>query len=104
VESWIVKIAYKRIADAARDNADLIVRQWLPTGRRMGHEWVALNPRRDDRRLGSFKINLRSGAWADFASDDRGSDLIALAAYLFGLSQAEAALRLAQMLGIRPDE
>jgi hypothetical protein len=98
------RIAYSRIADAARGNADAIARQWLPTGRREGHEWVALNPRRDDRHLGSFKINLRSGAWADFASNDRGSDLIALAAYLFGLTQAEAALRLAQMLGVQPNE
>jgi hypothetical protein len=29
----------------------------LPTGKRVGAEIVALNPKRADRRLGSFKIN-----------------------------------------------
>ncbi len=97
-------IAYRRIAEAARANSYGIVHQWLPNGKRVGHEWAALNPRRDDQHIGSFRINLRSGAWADFATDDHGGDLISLAAFLFRLSQAEAALRLAQMLGVNPNE
>jgi hypothetical protein len=97
-------IAYRRIADAARANADGIVRQWLPNGKRLGHEWTALNPRRDDRHMGSFRINLNSTRWCDFATNDRGGDLISLGAYLFRLSQAEAALQLAHMLGIEPNE
>ena len=55
---------------------------------------------RPDRRCGSFKINLRTGRWADFATGDRGGDVISLAAYLFALPQAEAARRLSRMLGI----
>ena len=39
----------------------LLVLRWLPDGRREGHEWVARNPTRSDRALGSFKINLRTG-------------------------------------------
>jgi len=97
-------IAFRRIAGAARDNCAAIVTQWLPGGKRHGIEWCALNPRRNDRRIGSFRINLRTGAWGDFAIDERGGDLISLAAYLYGLSQAEAALRVAQMLGIDPYE
>jgi hypothetical protein len=104
VEGQTVRIAYSRIATAALDDAAAIVHQWLPTGKRIGHEWVALNPHRNDRRLGSFRINLRSGRWADFATGDRGHDLISLAAFLFKLSQKEAALQVARMLGIRPDE
>jgi hypothetical protein len=96
------KIAFQRIADAARANCAAIVRQWLPGGKRYGAEWCALNPRRNDRRIGSFRINLRTGAWGDFATDDRGGDLVSLAAYLYGLNQAEAALRVAQMLGVNP--
>ncbi len=96
------KIAFQRIADAARANCSAIVMQWLPSGKRYGVEWAALNPRRNDRRIGSFRINLRTGAWGDFATDDRGGDLISLAAYLHGLSQAEAAVRVAGMLGINP--
>ena len=98
-------INYRRIAAAARSNSVAIVAHWLPRGRREGHEWCSLNPRREDRRLGSFRINLRTGAWCDFALPDaRGGDLTSLAAYLYGLSQQEAALAVARMLGIDPNE
>jgi hypothetical protein len=93
-------IAFRRIAEAARANCAAIVTQWLPRGKRYGPEWCALNPRRNDRHIGSFRINLRTGAWTDFAIDEGGGDLISLAAYLYGLSQAEAALKIAQMLGL----
>ena len=59
-------------------------------------------PQRNDRRPGSFKVNLRSGKWSDFATGDKGGDPISLAAYLHGLGQGEAARRLADMLGIQP--
>jgi hypothetical protein len=93
-------IAFKRIADTALNHTDTIVRRWLPDGRREGREWVSLNPTRPDRRWGSFKVNLTSGRWSDFATGDGGGDLVSLGAYLFKLSQAEAALRVAEMLGI----
>jgi hypothetical protein len=96
------RINFRRIADAALGRAPLILLQWLPSGRRDGAEWVCRNPTRDDRRSGSFKINLRTGRWGDFATDDCGSDLISLAAYLHRLPQAEAALKVAHMLGIDP--
>ena len=80
-------IDFKRIAVAALGQADAIVRRWLPDGRRDGAEWVARNPRRDDRRLGSFKVNLTTGRWGDFATGESGGDLIALGAYLFRLKQ-----------------
>jgi len=32
--------------------------------------------------LGSFKINIRSGAWADFATDARGHGAISLLSYI----------------------
>jgi hypothetical protein len=98
------RIAFRRIADAALGRAPLIVMRWLPDGRRDGAEWVARNPTRDDRRSGSFKINLITGKWGDFATGDRGGDLVALAAYLFRLKQAAAAVKIAEMLGIDPYE
>ena len=82
---------------------DLCVR-WLPNGRRRGHEYVALNPRRADRQAGSFCINLHSGRWSDFAIGARGGDVVSLAAYLSGLGQADAARQLAEMLGVRTHE
>lgn len=95
-------IDFERVASVARSNAEAIVARWLPGGRRDGVEWVARNPKRADAHPGSFKCNMRTGKWSDFATGDRGGDLIALAAYLFDLRQDEAAQRLAEMLGINP--
>jgi hypothetical protein len=78
----------------------LILSRWLPDGKRQGREFVAKNPTRADRTPGSFRINVMTGRWSDFATDDRGGDPVSLAAYLFGLSQVDAARRLAAMLGI----
>jgi hypothetical protein len=80
-----------------------ILERWLPDGKRVGVEWVARNPTRTDNRIGSFKINLRTGRWADFATGHRGGDVISLGAYLAGIGQADAARRLATMLGIGGD-
>ena len=80
-----------------------LVERWLPDGKCVGREWLALNPLRVDRRLGSFKVNLVTGKWADFALDDaRGGDPVSLASYLSGCSQSEAARSLARMLGVKP--
>lgn len=88
------KIDFQRIA-AAIDVASA-VQGWLPNGRREGSEWVALNPTRGDTRLGSFKVNLNTGAWADWSSDDEGGDVISLFAYLFhNGDQVKAATELA---------
>jgi len=74
--------------------------RWLTTGRKEGHEYVALNPTRADHNLGSFRINLRTGVWADFATGDRGGDAISYYAYINGLTQIEAARALARDLGV----
>ncbi len=94
------KIAFKRIADTALRHTDTLVRRWLPEGKREGSEWVAINPRRSDHRKGSFKVNLTSGRWSDFATGDRGGDLISLAAFLFNIKQSEAARRIGEILGV----
>jgi hypothetical protein len=54
--------------------------------------------------LGSFKINLRTGQWADFATGDKGGDVISLAAYLHGLTQAAAAGKISEMLGLTTEQ
>ncbi len=68
-----------------------LLRRWLPDGRLVGHEYTARNPKRADRRPGSFRVNVISGRWADFATGDKGGDVVSLAAYLSGTGQAEAA-------------
>ena len=97
-------IAFRRIAESALLHSDVLVRRWLPDGRREGTEWVARNPRRDDRRLGSFKVNLRTGAWGDFATGDCGGDLISLSAFVFNIKQSEAALKIAAAVAVDPYE
>jgi hypothetical protein len=95
-------VDFDRVNRAALAALPVLLGRWLPDGRQIAGEWVVRNPRRADRSPGSFKINLRSGRWADFATDDKGGDVISLAAYLSGLSQAEAARQLARALGIEP--
>ena len=94
------RIDFKAVNTAALTALSSLVQRWLPDGRMVGHEYVARNPRRADRRPGSFKINTHSGKWADFATGDAGGDVISLAAYLSGTGQLEAARNLAQMLGL----
>ncbi|QCE35795.1 hypothetical protein FAI40_08545 [Acetobacteraceae bacterium] len=77
-----------------------ILYRFFPEGRIRGKEFLAKNPKRNDKSLGSFSINLNSGVWCDFTTNDRGGDLISLTAYLYDLSQGEAAKRLAQMVGV----
>jgi putative DNA primase/helicase len=68
-------------------------------GELQGTEFIALNPKRADTGLGSFKINVSTGAWADFAeSDAKGGDLISLVAYLNDCSQTDAAKTLESFL------
>lgn len=98
MSSRLIGIDFDGINAAATRALPDLLACWLPAGRREGGEYVARNPRRSDRHLGSFKINIRTGRWADFATGDTGGDPISLAAYLFGLTQAEAACRLATML------
>ena len=98
------RIDFDRVGSAARRNAEAVVAAFLPDGRKEGQEWVARNPRRPDKRLGSFKVSLAHGRWADFASGDKGGDLVGLVAFLLGLSQRDAAIRLADALGVDPYE
>lgn len=98
-------IDFKSVAEAALNAADRLVPQWCPDGRRDGHEWKARNPTRADRTAGSFSINLKTGLWSDFATDDAaGGDLISLYAYVFGVTQLVAAREILEQLGVATDD
>ena len=96
------RVDFDRVNRRALANAAAVVRGLLPEGRLEGHEYVARNPLRPDRRLGSFKVNVSTGRWADFATGDGGGDLVSLAAFVSGLPQREAAIRLAESMGVSP--
>jgi hypothetical protein len=94
-------IDFGRVNRAALAELPSLLRRWLPGGRTEGAEYVALNPRRVDRHPGSFRVNTRTGRWADFAVEGvRGGDVVSLAAYLGNIGQVDAAERLGAMLGI----
>ena len=68
------------------------IKSWLPDGEEENGQWVATNPLRNDTHKGSFKINLTTGAFNDYADDDMvGRDAVTLYAKLNGLSNFESA-------------
>ena len=98
--NWISKVAAAALADF--DGAMSFL--GMSGGKNQGREYLPINPTRNDTKPGSLSINRDSGAWSDFATDDKGGDLVALAAYVLGCRQIEAAERLAEHLGIaKPD-
>ena len=71
-------------------HAETVLAEWLD-GEIQGEEFVAINPLRDDSNTGSFKINLKTGVWKDFAIDDfAGADLVSLYAALHELDESDA--------------
>ncbi|MBU3655949.1 MAG: hypothetical protein FGM23_06305 [Alphaproteobacteria bacterium] len=93
---------FLRVHEQAMPFLPAILRRVLPQGKVDGHEYVALNPRRADSALGSFKINLLTGKWADFAVNASGGDVTSLVAYILCLSQSDAALAVLNMIGGAP--
>ncbi len=98
-----MRLDFDSINRAGLASLPALLRRWLPDGRQVGREYVARNPRRADKRAGSFKVNTRTGRWADLATGDAGGDVVSLAAYLSGTGQGDAAKNLAAMLGVEPE-
>ncbi|MGD9638736.1 MAG: hypothetical protein AB7U85_06720 [Alphaproteobacteria bacterium] len=94
------KADFAKVNNVALSVLPTILARWLPGGVKQGCEWIALNPTRSDKSKGSFKVNIQTGKWADFATGDKGSDVVSLAAYLTNSTQLEALHNLAQMLGV----
>jgi hypothetical protein len=95
-----MRIDFTEIATVVLAHDNVLVPAWIPDGRRQGREWIARNPKRADKHCGSFCVNLTTGKWADFAvAGAKGGDLISLRAYLDGVSQSEAARRVAMEVG-----
>ena len=93
------KIDFTQVKNSLQGYEEGIVRRLLPTGKKAGNEYIALNPTRNDKNLGSFRINTRTWKWADFAMGDRGGDIISLYAYIKGINQLTAAKELLMLTG-----
>jgi hypothetical protein len=72
--------------------AENLVPIWLPNGKREGREWKVGSLRGEAGR--SLSINLRTGAWGDFAAGEKGGDLLALYAAIHDVPMLEAARQL----------
>lgn len=70
----------------------------LPNARREGHELVAGDIQGNPGK--SFKLNLESGQWADFATAESGSDTVSFVAAQEGVGQGEAARLISDELGL----
>ena len=103
---WLQALAEREPLDFAAINAAAITllpaicRRWLPDGVLQGREFVARNPTRADGSPGSFRINIQTGRWADFAIQGAsGGDPVSLAAFLFhDGDQVAAAIDLKRMV------
>ncbi len=96
------RVDFTRVNDAALGASLSVLRAFLPDGVKEGAEWVATNPTRSDHRRGSFKVNINTFKGADFATGDKFGDAVGMVAYVCGLPQREAAIRLAEALGVNP--
>lgn len=95
-------IDFGRLAQALLDRAESFVSSWLSGGKRVGHEWECSSL--GGGRGSSCKVNLNTGRWADFASDEKGGDLVSLYAAVQGIDNGAAARRLMQEMGwAQPD-
>ncbi|WP_397470734.1 DUF927 domain-containing protein [Pseudomonas syringae pv. atrofaciens] len=97
--------SFAQVKSAALRNIDKVLAHWLPNGKRVdgGKEYTAPNPTRTDKHAGSLKISISKGTWSDFATGDKGGDLIDLVRYIDGGTDIEACNKLADLLGVTAD-
>jgi len=92
---------FARLNTAAMANLESVVKHFAPNGKLAGREYMSLNPRRADSQHGSFRINLDTGKWADFAEDVGGGDIVSWITYVTGAEhQSEGLRELASFLGL----
>jgi putative DNA primase/helicase len=91
-----MKIDFDAVNAAALHCLESLVTEWFPSGHREGHEYkvgsIAGEPGR------SLSVNLRTGAWKDFSSNEGGSDPVSLLAAIRSAKMLDAARELADRL------
>lgn len=91
-------IKFKELADALLSRADQLLAAWLSGGKRNGHEWVCGSLAGEEGT--SLSINIHTGMWSDFATGEKGGDLVSLYAAIHGLTMGKAALNVARDEGL----
>lgn len=90
------RIDFPALARQLLDAAERLVPQWLTGGNKIGHEWQCGNLAGEPGK--SCSVNLTTGQWADFATGEKGGDLISLYAAIHGVKSGDAAKRLIEEL------
>jgi putative DNA primase/helicase len=88
---------FRKIKESYRWNSLSTLKQLIPNGKIEGNDYVVANPRRNDRKAGSFRIDIATGRFNDFATGDRGGDIIDLAAFVYNCNTAAAADKLGRL-------
>lgn len=91
-------IRFDALAQALLAMADTLLPMWLPGGVKRGPEWVCGSL--DGEPGSSCCVNMVTGAWGDFSTDQKGGDLISLYAEMHGLTMGKAALKVARDHGL----
>lgn len=97
----VPRVEFPDVKAASLRSLESIIAWLLPGGKRTGNEWVVRNPTRVDAKPGSFSVNMRTGVWKDFSTDEGGADMIDLYAYLKGGTNVQAKDALADFLGVQ---
>lgn len=95
--------SFAEVKATALRSIDRVLAHWLPGGKLVdaNKEYTAPNPTRADKRAGSLKVNMGKGTWCDFATGDKGGDLIDLVCYLDSCSSVDACNKLADFLNVK---
>jgi putative DNA primase/helicase len=91
-------IKFDALAKELLQRAEALLEQWLPGGKRAGHEYQCGSVRGGEGS--SCSVNINTGMWADFASGEKGGDLVSLYAASNDLSMGKAALQIARDYGL----
>jgi putative DNA primase/helicase len=91
-------IQFADLAAALLPDAEQLLAKWLPGGKREGHEYKCANLQ--GGAGGSTSINVTNGRWSDFATGEKGGDLVSLYAAIHSLTMAKAAVQLAREEGL----
>jgi len=94
-----------RVAEAARQNAPILLKEWLPEGRLQGDRYTVGSLTGQDGKSLVIWTGEGKGNWKDFArDDDKGSNLVSLYARLKGIQYRDANDELADRFKIAKPE
>lgn len=96
-------IDISELAAMLNDRIESVIDAVALTGEKRGHDFVALNPTRADRSLGSFRVCIsgsKMGVWKDFSSGDGGDALDLVGYCMFAGDKAKAVAWAKSWLGL----